>query len=536
MGSLVINGASNGSMRINYTETINQSLGVSTITVDSIQVLSTNRYQYTFYPYGTIKLGNTPSSSLTISNGSYVGSQNTWVSFKNIPSISASFANTGSGGTATITLGPSPNGSGGMYNDFNIFCDGYAGGSIAITARAYNIELTPYSTDTPSTVVMNKSVYTPGESATFTVTRSSNSYTHTLQYNVSGSWTNIATNVATSYSWTVPTTLTDGAYTARCITYNGSTQVGINTCTFNVKAASSGPTINSITVTPDNSANATIDSWEERVYVKGFSKADIVVSFTLQTGTVLSSCKITCDACETSIISSGTSTTVKSGTLIKSGSAIITATLTDSNGNSGYSTQTINVINYNRPSMKSSDAKRFAEVSCLTEDDEGEYMGAKISAEFSSVVNPTTGTALNSGMTVGARVKAIGGSYPSNIVILTNESISYKAVNYSGSSYNLLEPDKSYMVQFWIYDDICTIYDAFKYEMLVSANAVTVNIPEGGKGISVGEFYDTTYDNECQVNYDLRLTKNMVLPSSMFSTTVPTAAGKQGQLYFVLMN
>lgn len=81
--------------------------------------------------------------------------------------------------------------------------------------------------------------------STITINRASSNFTHTLQYKISGQekYTTIKQEVTTSYKWTIP----ESAYnymssdktttiTLRCITYNGSTNLGYNTKTITAKA------------------------------------------------------------------------------------------------------------------------------------------------------------------------------------------------------------------------------------------------------------------------------------------------------------
>ncbi len=88
---------------------------------------------------------------------------------------------------------------------------------------------------------------TLGTAGTITITRASTSFTHTLQYSFDNSnWTNIATNVGTSYSWTPNVSLisnfsnqkTKTGY-IRCITYSGSTNVGSKTSTLTLTVPNS---------------------------------------------------------------------------------------------------------------------------------------------------------------------------------------------------------------------------------------------------------------------------------------------------------
>lgn len=104
---------------------------------------------------------------------------------------------------------------------------------------------------------------TLGAAGTITITRASSSFTHTLQYSFDNSnWTDIATGVGTSYSWTPNVSLisnfsnqkTKTGY-IRCITYSGGTNVGSKTSTMTLSVPST--TLGSVSATIGKSVTLT---------------------------------------------------------------------------------------------------------------------------------------------------------------------------------------------------------------------------------------------------------------------------------------
>lgn len=101
-----------------------------------------------------------------------------------------------------------------------------------------------------------------GKVATITIDRKNSSFKHTLRYNWDGLTGTIATNVDTSYSWTLPldfaNTVPDADYhwgTVYIDTYSGSTKIGTKEAVFNANIpASMKPTLSSITLTDTNTA------------------------------------------------------------------------------------------------------------------------------------------------------------------------------------------------------------------------------------------------------------------------------------------
>lgn len=103
-----------------------------------------------------------------------------------------------------------------------------------------------------------------GNSVTINTPRASNDFTHTLQYSLNNSsWTNIKTGVATSTTWTLPAALatakpnaTSGTVYIRCITYNGSTNLGSKTIsrTYNITSSYAAPSV-ALVASQTNDAN-----------------------------------------------------------------------------------------------------------------------------------------------------------------------------------------------------------------------------------------------------------------------------------------
>ena len=103
------------------------------------------------------------------------------------------------------------------------------------TATTANTRLTdiPRTTNAPSFTGYI------GQSVTITLARNSTSFTHRLRYAFGGLSGTIATNVATSYAWTIPTSFyaqignnRSGTGTIYVDTYNGQTLIGTTSNTF----------------------------------------------------------------------------------------------------------------------------------------------------------------------------------------------------------------------------------------------------------------------------------------------------------------
>ena len=110
---------------------------------------------------------------------------------------------------------------------------GYGPGTIKLASQTVQLP-TIYRASAPT---VSASSVKMGDTLTITTNRKSSSFTHTLQYTFGGTTTTIATGVGASYAWKVPdlaskcNNTSSGVATITCVTYNGSSKVGTNTCT-----------------------------------------------------------------------------------------------------------------------------------------------------------------------------------------------------------------------------------------------------------------------------------------------------------------
>lgn len=193
-----------------------------------------------------------------------------------------------------------------------------------------------------------------GSKTTITITRASSSFTHTLTYAFESLTGTIATKTTgTSVQWTVPTSFYDeipndpsGTCTITCDTYNGTTKVGTDTCTFKATAAESlsAPTVSVTAV--DTNADVIVLTGSNKRIVKGFS--DVKVTTTAEgnnSATVSSSdVSVTCG----SVKKTGTSITFDDAE-----SATIKATAVDSRGYDTTATASgLTLVNYIVPTIK----------------------------------------------------------------------------------------------------------------------------------------------------------------------------------------
>jgi hypothetical protein len=181
---------------------------------------------------------------------------------------------------------------------------------------------------------------------TFTITRASSSYTHTLKYAFGSLSGTIATGVGTSYnSWTVPTTFyaqipnaKTGTCTITCETYNGATLIGSTTTTFVATASETlcKPDISATIV--DSNTLTTALTGDEDVFVRFISNAAFSITATPKNSATISSRKITCADGKSSTSTTGTLNAVESGTF--------TVETTDSRGYTSSIVYNLTLVSY----------------------------------------------------------------------------------------------------------------------------------------------------------------------------------------------
>ena len=206
-----------------------------------------------------------------------------------------------------------------------------------------------------------------GKTATITIDRKSSSFKHTLRYDWNGRTGTIASNVDTSYSWTLPLDFASAIPNATSSwgrvfidTYNGGTKIGTKEATFNANVpASIKPTLGSITLTDSNTTVKNLLG-KANTFVQVMS--NIQVAFNNASGSYGS----TISSYRAEIVGRNQSTNSNNGRLgimNFNGTVTIRASITDSRGRTSNAVNVqANVINYFTPQLSFS-AKRSGSTS-----------------------------------------------------------------------------------------------------------------------------------------------------------------------------
>lgn len=195
-----------------------------------------------------------------------------------------------------------------------------------------------------------------GTTITIYTNRANSELTHDLTYSFAGrDWSQIASNVATSYSWKTPNVPTaipnaaSGTLTIRCVTKKGGTTVGTTTVTMTLKVpASVVPSISSVDVT-DATPGITA---QFGAYVQNQSALKVTINAAGAEGSTIRSYK----AVVAGFTYSGQ--TFTTNPLKLAGSLDVAVTVTDTRGRTASKTVPITVLPYTPPVTTSFKAYR----------------------------------------------------------------------------------------------------------------------------------------------------------------------------------
>lgn len=196
---------------------------------------------------------------------------------------------------------------------------------------------------------------TLGSAVTINITRQMSTFKHNLKYDFKGSKGTIATNVDTSYSWTLPTSFADllpndlsGTGTLIVETLSGSTVIGENRYTITAtipNTATYKPTLASVSLSDANTVTGSLITGTNFVRIMSRPKVTFGTA-TGKNGSTIKSYNAEVVGKNKFITGNGSNFDMLDFT----GSAVIRATVTDSRGlTSAPIDTTINVLDYFLP-------------------------------------------------------------------------------------------------------------------------------------------------------------------------------------------
>lgn len=254
-----------------------------------------------------------------------------------------------------------------------------------------------------------------GDTISIHMNRKADTFTHTVRYKFGENTGTIATGVTNGTTWTIPLTLmnlipnnTSGSGMIYVDTYNGSTLVGTGSCGFTATVpASVKPTV---TLTLDDVAGVD-DIYGS--FVQLLSKIKVTAKGTSAYSSPIQSYTITANG------ATYKEAEITTEVLNEAGSQTFSVTVKDSRGRSGSASISKTVLAYAFPVVSKLTVRRCN--SDGTENDQGDYVKATLSATITSLNSKNTTTYTlrykKSGATswTSAVLTALNGNYaPSN--------------------------------------------------------------------------------------------------------------------------
>lgn len=195
-----------------------------------------------------------------------------------------------------------------------------------------------------------------GSSVTINTPRASGNFTHKLTYDFGGHTGDIASDVATSYSWTVPQTFAQWMPSSQektcvitCETYNGGHKIGSKNVNLTVTITDTyAPVISSLYISESTSGI----SYKFNNYVQSRSALTINVNAVGQQGAQIKSCTVKFEGY------TYTGTRVTTGIIQGSGNVPIEVSVTDSRGKIAKKIQNVTVLPYDPPKINNATVVR----------------------------------------------------------------------------------------------------------------------------------------------------------------------------------
>lgn len=231
--------------------------------------------------------------------------------------------------------------------------------SVSLNTGGYGSSMVAFDLKLPNIPRASSGSVTSGDLGTpvkISIDRKVSAFKHTLRYDWNGVTGTIASNVDTSYSWTLPMSFADKIPNATSSwgrvfidTYNGSTKIGTKEATFTGNVpASVKPTLGSISLSDSDTTVSNLIN-TSNTFVQVLS--NIKVAFNNASGAYSS----TISNYHAEIVDRNMTTTSNNGTLgimSFSGSATIRATVTDSRGRTSEPVEVeVNVLPYFTPQL-----------------------------------------------------------------------------------------------------------------------------------------------------------------------------------------
>lgn len=328
-----------------------------------------------------------------------------------------------------------------------------------------------------ATTPTTSGTFNVGSAVTINTPRASSSFTHTLQYSTNNSsWSNIATGVGTSYSWTLPaalatakTSTTSGTVYIRCITYNGSTNLGNKTIsqTYNITSSYAAP---SVAITASQSNDADIAQ-----YIRGRSNVTLKATGTFKYGASAKKYVFKYGNTEKTVTTTASTASV-TFTLPSNAAASFaySVTVTDSRGFTASKSGTLSTVTYTAPLITSLNIVR------------GNYDGTTFTEASKGnslrIVAAGTITGLSNANAKNYKVEYRLSNSTSYTTLISTKVASAYTVAVTEYTDAIFSENASYVLRFSLSDSFETVSQIVD----VPSQKVLMNFSANGKAMAIG--------------------------------------------------
>lgn len=463
-------------LRVSWSATQNQANNTSTITAKMYLVMD-------------------PSWSLNIGTRSNTCQIDGVVSYFTSPKISSNGGETILLGTVTKTITHNTDGTRQVPIDVQFVINATIAGTKYITIGASGT-ITLDALPRVSSFSLSSSSVEMGKSIAITISPLSPTLKHRIKYSWGQQSGTIASDVGTSYTWTVPlsladfiTTSTSGTCYIIVETMDGSTVVGSQTKSFTATVPSSVvPVIITATLT-DPSGNV---PQEVGLFVKGKSTLRIQTVAYGASGSKIDTCEVIVNG----VTYSGTDVTT--GVLNDAGTLTMSIKVTDSRGRTASTTKSITVHDYHTPIISSFEAKR---VNAAGADDDD---GTRVKISYATVLSDINGKNVGS---LGIYYKAVNDE--TWLTALSDESIAYAMAD--SIIVQNISVDSTYEIRI-VLDDIFT---SSTRSAQVTTASVVMDFLSNGKGMGIGKVAEE--DDTLDVEWTLKCRRGAQFAGSITS-------------------
>lgn len=347
----------------------------------------------------------------------------------------------------------------------------------------------------PATTPTTSGTFNVGSAVTINTPRVNSDFTHTLQYSLNNSsWTNIATNVATSTTWTLPAALAtaktnaaSGTVYIRCITYYNSKQIGTKTIsrTYNITSSYAAP---SVAIAASQSNNANIAQ-----YIRSRSSVTLKATGTFKHGASAKKYVFKYGGTEKTVTTTESTASV-TFTLPSNAAASYeySVTLTDSRGFTASKSGTLTTVAYSAPVITSLNIVR------------GNYDGTEF-VEASKgnslrIIAAGTITSLSNANAKNYKVEYRLSNSTSYATLIDTKAASAYAVAVTEYTPAIFSENASYVLRFSLSDS----FDSVSQIVDVPSQKVLLNFSANGKAMAIGGI--ATIDDALEIMLEAYIT------------------------------